>query len=207
MTFLGLRLPAVKGDFGAVLSFFYIAIPSALLLTFFGAPAAAGFVSGARMTALLWTIACFCIGTTAGFLFGIPKILQNFADSRPKEGASGGANLSGTYGQQVNTNLTEISDWLTKIIVGLGLIHLKEIPPFIRAKASVLAASLMAEKGSGDYLAFAVALTIAFVILGFLFGYICTRMHLAAAFARADLRPSTAARERPLNLLALPSRF
>ena len=41
------------------------------------------------------------------------------------EGAAGA--LRGA-GWQSNSNLVEISDWLTKIIVGLGLIHLKDVP-------------------------------------------------------------------------------
>src|SRR5882762_1055624 len=64
-------------------------------------------------TSLLWALACFVSGAAVGFLFGIPKILQT-------ANSIGGSTTTATaYNQQVNTNLVEISDWLTKIIVGL----------------------------------------------------------------------------------------
>jgi hypothetical protein len=37
---------------------------------------------------------------------------------------------------RVNTNLEQISDWLTKIIVGLGLVQLRSVPDYLY-KASV----------------------------------------------------------------------
>ena len=59
------------------------------------------------------------------------------------------------YRQQVNTNLTEISDWLTKIIVGLGLINLKQIPSLTKRAASLLASNTQGSSGQGQ-LAYAI---------------------------------------------------
>ncbi len=179
-------LERFKGDFGGVLGFFYLAVSISLIVTFLGAGSGGAYPSAAKMTALLWAVACFGMGTTAGFLFGIPKILQN-APTATQQGSANEPKSDLTYGQQVNTNLTDISDWLTKIIVGLGLIHLKEIPPFVKTKAAILAAALKPEVGTADYLAFAISVIVTFSVFGFLFGYISTRMYLAAAFARADL--------------------
>jgi hypothetical protein len=129
---------------------------------------------------LLWGLACASVGAVFGFLFGIPKILQN---DRPVTEAIEGKSID--YRQQVNTNLTEISDWLTKIIVGLGLINLNTIPSRLNNTALILAVSLNPSDPNKDK-AFALALILSFLILGFLFGYLSTRLFLQAAFSRAD---------------------
>jgi F0F1-type ATP synthase membrane subunit b/b' len=53
-------------------------------------------------------------GGILGFIFGIPSVLQD-ANSKLK----------------YNDNLVQISDWLTKIIVGVGLTQLFKIPHFV----------------------------------------------------------------------------
>jgi hypothetical protein len=131
-------------------------------------------------TSLLWALACSTVGAGFGFLFGIPKILQS--DKLKTESSKAGAL---DYRQQVNTNLTEISDWLTKIIVGLGLIQLHQIPPFLNRIADPLAVSLNSAEPYKEK-AFALALIICFLVFGFLFGYLSTRLFLQGAFSRAD---------------------
>src|SRR5215207_3296326 len=56
--------------------------------------------------------AAFGVGALVGFLFGIPRRFQR-EGSDPALG-----------GLVVNTNLEQISDWLTKIIVGVGLVEI-----------------------------------------------------------------------------------
>src|SRR4051812_37413214 len=58
-------------------------------------------------SAISWAMASLIAGTLIGFLFGIPKVLQ--ANS-PASTNNSSAQETG-YRQQVNTNLTEISDW------------------------------------------------------------------------------------------------
>lgn len=135
------------------------------------------FLSGGEKfsVSLIWSVACLMAGAVVGFLFGIPKILQSEKTSIPQEGSRI------HYRQQVNTNLEQISDWLTKIIVGLGLIELRSVPGYLRKLANLLSEGL--EQSSH---AFAFALIVYFSILGFLFGYLATRLFLAGAFSRAD---------------------
>lgn len=159
-------------------------------------------VSG-KATIFQWMLACLLAGTFIGFLFGIPKILQggqqaaqagtntaNNAAANPGAAAGNTNTTTGiTYQQQVNTNLTEISDWLTKIIVGLGLVNLTKIPPYLHAVAKILADALGIGKttgGSSLAYAFAYGVIITYLIMGFLFGYITTRLYLAGAFLIAD---------------------
>ncbi len=67
-------------------------------------------------TAAMWAFACLCAGGFVGFLFGIPR----FAPQSERESAVAARAATRSGGWQSNSNLVEISDWLTKIIVGLG---------------------------------------------------------------------------------------
>ena len=145
----------------------------------------------AGFLALLWAIAFSAVGICGGFLFGIPKTVQfdQATQSRGAEARKANWARRADYRSVVNNNLVDISDWLTKIIVGLGLVNLNKIPALIIKVAHVLSDSL--EKcgtcGCSDYLAFSAGLVIGFLSLGFLFGYLFTRLYLATAFIRADL--------------------
>jgi hypothetical protein len=155
-----------------------------------------GWVSSAA-TPLLWALECLAAGAAVGFLFGIPKILQgNTLAVGGVADASAGASAStvttpapakSLYQQRVNTNLEEISDWLTKIIVGLGLINLAKIPLKLQSLADLLAG----EMHPPNQRAFALSLIIYFAITGFLYGYLFTRLFLQRAFALSDLSALT----------------
>src|SRR5262249_1669518 len=105
--------------------------------------------------------------------FAVPKVLQGEANS----------STSQPYQQRVNTNLTEISDWLTKIIVGLGLIELRTMPDRLKKLAAYMAPSVAGSDAAGTI---ALAIIIFFTISGFLFGYLVTRLFLQQALSRAD---------------------
>lgn len=136
---------------------------------------------------MLWSLACLVVGLFLGFLFGIPKVLQSGALTSTAApdgpGSVGGAQPGRTYQQLVNTNLTEISDWLTKIIVGLGLINLGNIPGLLNDLASTIASGM---QDPADQEAFALSLIVFFSIVGFLYGYLSTRLFLARALGTAD---------------------
>jgi hypothetical protein len=77
--------------------------------------------------ALLAGIAGVMVGLFIGFLFGVPKSLQGRSSTgqqtdrvapNPKE-------VAAAY--EANTNLEQISDWLTKILVGVSLTQLTKI--------------------------------------------------------------------------------
>ena len=130
-------------------------------------------------TAGLWALACLACGATGGFLFGIPKV--RYRDGLAMPNGSTTAAVGASYHQQVNTNLEDISDWITKIIVGLGLINLGRIPGFFDQLAQRLTTD-----PSTDQRAFALSLIVYFLVIGFLFGYLITRMFLQRAFGVAD---------------------
>lgn len=82
------------------------------------------------VTFVLVAGASFAGGAAIGFLFGLPRaekyrfINKDGVDHNAKE-----------YGYGDNTNLEEVSDWLTKIIVGLTLIKLNTIIGWINSSA------------------------------------------------------------------------
>lgn len=167
-------------DTKRVMMLFYILLSLAMLFTAFGAGPDIFNEPRPALTAMLWALASASCGTIIGFLFGIPKILQK-TNGTLKVPAP-----EKEYQTTVNTNLIEISDWLTKIIVGLGLVHLSELPPFVLNKARILSSSLASTDPNHDYLGFSVSVIVTFSCMGFLFGYLATRLYLAAAFSRAD---------------------
>lgn len=115
---------------------------------------------------LLTAAAAFAAGALLGFLFGIPRFLaQQGATAVP------GATDGPTYAP--NTNLEQISDWLTKILVGVGLVQLGQIGHAI----SILGNGV--EEGLGENThSIAIMLMVSFSIVGFLSSYLFTRLRL-----------------------------
>lgn len=134
---------------------------------------AAVFVGGAALTS----------GAILGFLFGIPRAIQE-----AKAANNSGEQADRLY--QVNTNLEQISDWLTKIIVGVGLVDLYKIPPKFIKLADYLAPSFGLPTIPSGFVA---VVLIYFAVIGFLGAYLWTRLLLTLEFTRAD----RAARQSP----------
>jgi DNA polymerase III gamma/tau subunit len=90
-------------------------------------------------------------------------------------------------GSEVNTNLEQISDWLTKIIVGVTLVELNPVIARLEQAATLIAKSLgePSTKGVSDLsLSFGYAIMVYFVTSGFLGSYLLTRLFLQPAFGR-----------------------
>lgn len=143
--------------------------------------------------ALLYAGAFFAVGALVGLLFGVPRSLQEKAS--PSGGSAGGtgaaAQPAAAKGNDAsdrfrdNTNLEEISDWLTKIIVGLGLANLAKIPDELRGLARYFADFC----GTDNCESAAMAMVIYFFVCGFFLGYLMTRLYLTGAFARVHEVP------------------
>jgi len=117
--------------------------------------------------------AAFFAGGLCGFLFGIPRTVQSGAGNQNNEDVD----------YRINTNLEQISDWLTKIIVGLTLVNLQNIPDFFGKLANDMKGGM---GGSDSDVVFAGGIMVYFLILGFLAGYISTRTQISSLFSRAD---------------------
>jgi hypothetical protein len=104
-----------------------------------------GFLTTASV-GLLVAGAGLILGGLIGFLFGIPRSLQSEHPQQPaksKDGADGkdDAARKDPQGREpdrygANTNLEQISDWLTKILVGVGLTQLTRLPEGLSSTAN-----------------------------------------------------------------------
>jgi hypothetical protein len=123
-------------------------------------------------------------GGLLGFLFGVPrsqKPEQTSVNEGSKSSDADGAPPSNRY--RPNTNLEEVSDWLTKILVGVGLTQLVKAPQELRLFGAYFGPAL----GGGDVGApFAICVLLYFSVAGFLSAYLWTRLYLGGALSDAD---------------------
>ncbi|GAA1125980.1 MULTISPECIES: hypothetical protein [Kitasatospora] len=117
-------------------------------------------------------------GGLLGFLFGIPKLLTSGAAAHPDDQSA-----TSTASYAPNTNLEQVSDWLTKILLGAGLTQIGTLPRRLRELGEALAPAVGGGPGAAG---FAAALSVYFTVLGFLAGWLLTRLLLARALSAAD---------------------
>ncbi len=129
---------------------------------------------------LLVACAAFIAGVFVGFLFGIPRTNQ----APPPQNTGAASQIWACPQYSTNTNLEQISDWLTKIIIGVGLVELTNIPPFLSKLCRVFGESIQPPIAKGIM----VAVLVHFCICGFLLGYLWTRLHLTGELSRAERR-------------------
>lgn len=137
---------------------------------------------------LLIAGAASAVGILTGFLFGIPRSPQREAP-RQTDATNPAPPAADNFG--VNTNLEQISDWLTKIIVGVGLVQLTTMPGHLMSMAEYLSGAFGAGRPVPEPI---VNLIMAyFAVFSFLLGYLWTRLYLADEFSKAE----RVAREQP----------
>ncbi len=141
-------------------------------------------------TVFFWALACFVVGGLLGFLFGIPRVLQKGSQveaPQQKPDPKVGVPTHPSYQLVVNTNLDDVSDWFTKIVIGVGLVELRKIPELVRGLAVLIAGELGIKQ-----VPFIISVLVYFSTVGFLSGYLTTRMFVQRAFRIADLYASGA---------------
>lgn len=114
---------------------------------------------------LLTSLAALVTGYLAGFLFGIPRVV------------SSGALRHATNEYTPSSNLAEVSDWLTKLLLGAGLVQLTRLGPPVAHLIDNIAAGLhsTAASASGAKVA-AGAILFGYTITGILVGYVMTTL-------------------------------
>jgi tetratricopeptide (TPR) repeat protein len=115
---------------------------------------------------ILIASASYISGFFFGFLFGIPR-----------------RNTDKESNYNLSTNLGDISDWLTKIIIGLGLIEIKKIPDFLMSIGNYIQTSVGAED---SVKIFSVCSIVYFSIFGLYYGHNYTRLFLSGLLKEAD---------------------
>jgi hypothetical protein len=117
---------------------------------------------------MLTALAALMAGFLAGFLIGVPRSVS-----------SGQVRLSGNDQKfSPSTNLAEISDWLTKLLLGAGLVSLSRLGGPLGMLIDDVAAGLYGPKATPAIIQSAKvtagAIMIAFAVLGLLVSYIVT---------------------------------
>lgn len=146
-----------------------------------------------RCTAALLAlaVASAMVGGMIGFLFGIPRIRN--ANGSP------GSVQTGSRGIETYTHLEEISDWLAKILVGVGLAELSGFPTRLWGIAGILAKELCSctpaagtatQPGAAvvcnHQQAFVLFLMLGYGALGLMAGFLFTRLFLRRIYYVAD---------------------
>lgn len=135
---------------------------------------------------LLLAVAAFVVGGFVGFLFGIPKSVAEAAASQTGQGAESPKPARGEPGYQPSTNLEQVSDWLTKILIGVGLVQLTDLGSELARLGTLVSASLPGPVAGGSIVTQAVV--VAFAVVGFLSTYLWTRLYYGEIQALADSR-------------------
>jgi hypothetical protein len=105
---------------------------------------------------------------------------------------------------QGNTNLEQVSDWLTKIIIGVGLVQIGRALPALSKLASNLKAPLGGQASSA---AFGLGTAISYALLGFFFVYLWSRVVFTLQLNREAIRQLIDKRDSDrLNALMLVAR-
>ncbi len=139
---------------------------------------------------LLLALAFAAVGGLVGFLFGIPRTESQA--TKPPATNSEGRDIATTQSKpeqpDVKTNLEQVSDWLTKIILGAGLTQLIRVPEFLKSLGIYFEPSF----GNSPFLPLIIVLNS--LIFGFFAGYLITQLFLQRALTLAlVLRDSTLA--------------
>lgn len=171
----------------------YVAVLGAVVICIYSWSAAwtgcGNFASVCSM-GLMAAGAAIVSGGLLGFLFGVPHVREGEASqtkSEVRDNTADPEHENVTSGSSIsyrpNTSLEQISDWLTKMLVGVGLVEIKVIPDKLKDTARFVA------RGLGNYdgaQAFALTLLIFFSVCGFVFGFLWARLYLKRWFVEAD---------------------
>jgi hypothetical protein len=146
-------------------------------------------------------LASALVGALLGLLFGIPRLVaQSTAPANDPTAPSGTTAGVQPGGYTSNTNFEEVSDWLTKILLGAGLTQLGQVPGRLGDLGDYLAPSL---GGTASAAPLAVGLVVFNVVAGFIVLYLSARLWLGRAFSEAD-RLARKAAALTIEIKALP---
>lgn len=171
-----------KGKISANFVFIFVCLISAMLLGFiciamYSASLNVENTATALTTIIMVAASSYLIGNVIGFLFGLPRTLQEQSEKEPSE-----KEPSKKIAYQINTNLEQVSDWLTKMLIGVGLVEINTLMKFVVNISSKIAADI----GQPNAESLIVASIIYFLILGFFVTYFSARLYIAGALASAD---------------------
>ena len=154
-----------------------------------GAPADTNGIGVGVVTFLLF-VAAAAVGAALGFLFGLPR--ARFADqlnaasaNAGEVGATSPAATAVSSHFLTNSNLTKVSDWLTTIVIGLGLVNLGRVIPALREFAAALEDPLGGYAYAG---AIGISVLVAGTVASFLLVYLWTSIRFRELLEDSEKR-------------------
>lgn len=137
---------------------------------------------------LIISISALLVGGLAGLLFGIPKTVQSkYSDIHKLDPQTDTQRADQSQTDRKftdNTNLEEISDWLTKALVGIGLSQISKLFGKLQELSNFLKPALGNENSSSII---AISLVILFTINGFIYSYLQARVILSKLLESAEI--------------------
>lgn len=133
-----------------------------------------------RILNYMIALASSAVGALVGLLFGIPLSRKDREENTPN---------SSVFRQ--NTNLEEISDWLTKILLGVGLSQIPYLSSYLKRAIDYIQ--------NTNEKALTLTIIIFFLIAGFILGYLLTRLGLPEAFDSLEKKLNAKLRQEDEN--------
>jgi CheY-like chemotaxis protein len=124
---------------------------------------------------ILYMLAAAALSAILGLIFGLPRALAGFQPAA-------------TERYKGNSNLEEISDWLTKLLVGVGLVQLTQVPGLLKELSDFLSQGMTVSNASG-YTSAGIVYGSA---IGFVFAYLWSRLRLRYLFEFSDRQATLA---------------
>lgn len=127
-------------------------------------------------------LASLASGAALGFLFAVPRVLSQGAAKPPEDGREARSRFL-----QSNTNLERISDWLTTMLVGVGISQLHRVNDALLGFRRYIAETALVFDGTAGALpAVAPLLLITGALTGFIVMYLHTRIDLVRFFDEVE---------------------
>lgn len=125
-------------------------------------------------------LGAWMVGAALGFLFGVPR----YKSASAVGPASGSSPVQDVVAFTPNTNLEQISDWLTKIIVGATLVQLGTI----RTMLVQLCRWTAAQTHRPEAAPFCGGIVLFFFFAGFMWGYLWCSIRIFREMVRLTAR-------------------
>jgi len=162
-------------------------IAALLLWFFFDVAVVWHSTSRSAGIALLISMGLTAAGYVVGLLFSVPKATAGSSHNASDKDAQSSQSARQIY--SLNTNLEEVADWLTKIIVGLGLVEAKRIITFMLNASAALGATLASAEPTLNQPAsqgISMGIILSFPPIGFLLGFFSVRLYVSRALYNVD---------------------
>lgn len=141
---------------------------------------------GVGIAVLLLAAASWMVGSILGFLFGMPRSrLTDQVTLLEGKLAAGVPGRTPAARFLANANLIKVSDWLTTIVIGLGLVNLGKVVPAFRDLGGALREPLGGAPYAG---AVGLSVLVAGSLAGFMLCYLWTSMRVRELLEESEHR-------------------